>query len=121
MNIRHGELNIELPDEWLMDAEVIELVGKDLKYVVNKNVFPRRELFEVCVDDVAPVQRSAGVSIFNFESETKRTARDRVVSILCAFRSGAELPPVEVVALPDGKAYRYKRIMGSGLALTHLA
>jgi len=113
MNIIHCGLEIELPDEWLMEADMLRFVPGGSSYLVDTHAFPDRDVFEVCVRDVAPVRRSVEVGIFNFDQYTGRTARERVVSILRGFRSGAKFPPVEVVRLPDGQAHRYKLVAGA--------
>ena len=113
MKILHGNLEVELPDEWLREVGVPQFASAGSSYTVDASAFPDRDIFEVCVTDVAPVQRNVGVGIFNFNIKTGQTARERVVSILRGFLSGAKLPPVEVVAFPDGEPHRYKLVAGA--------
>jgi len=113
MNIVHADLEINLPDEWLREANMLHFAPKGSSYLVDSDAVRDRDIFEVCVGDVAPVRRDPGVPIFNSDKDTGRTARDRVVSILRGFLSGAKLPPVEVVSLPDGQVHRYKLVAGT--------
>jgi hypothetical protein len=58
-----------------------------------------------------PVYRAPGIGIFNDNDEA--TAMERVVSILRGFRSGAAIPPVEVVRQPTRADFRYKLVAGA--------
>jgi hypothetical protein len=64
------------------------------------------EVFEAAIDEIAPLKRAPGVGIFNDNEEA--TARERVVRILRGFREGAEIPPIRLVKLGPGAAFRHK-------------
>jgi len=113
MNIVHADLRIELPDEWLHEAGMLRFVPESSSYLVDSSTSQSGSIFEVSMADVAPVRRSHGVPIFNADSDTGRTARERVVSILRGFRSGKGLPPIKVVVLPNDQRYRYRLVDGA--------
>lgn len=113
MKLIHHSLEIaELPDEWLDEAGMAGCVMRGTMYPVDTNGCQGEQVFEVRIEDVAPVRRAPGVAIFNNDKETGLTARQRVVSIFRGFRSGATLPPVKVVPLPAGDVHKYKLVAG---------
>lgn len=81
-------------------------------YLVDCASCDGHPLLYVRLAEVALVRRDPGVGIFNDDSEAGLTARERVVSILTAFRVGAALPPVEVVPLPERDTCRYRLVAG---------
>ena len=111
MKISHHNLAIELNDSWWAEAAMDGFKPTSTAYRVRMNDTDYRNIFEVKIDEVRPVRRDPGVAIFNDSAEA--TARERVVSILRGFRSGAPMPPVEVVSEPAGSLFRYKLVHGA--------
>lgn len=111
MRISHHDLTIELDDSWWAEAEMDGFKPASIAYRVEMNDTQSNGIFEVSIDEVGPVQRALGVSIFN--DSDGATARDRVVSILRGFRAAALIPPVEVVSEPAGSLFRYKLVHGA--------
>jgi hypothetical protein len=80
-------------------------------YRADSNACGDRLIFEVSIVEVGPVHRAPGIGIFNDNDEAP--ARERVKSILNGFRSGAAIPPVEVVRQPTSAEFRYKLVAGA--------
>jgi hypothetical protein len=74
--------------------------------------FPGQSVYEVRLDDVAPVERKLSHGIFNDDIERGPTAKDRVLKILRGFVANDAIPPVEVVRFPTSAQYRYKLTHG---------
>lgn len=110
--IHHGLEITELPDEWLAEAGMVNFVPKGAAYPADINGCHGQQVCEVRIEDVAPVHRTTGVAIFNNDSETGRTARQRVVSILHGFVAGTKLPPVSVAPFAAGDVHKYKLVAG---------
>ena len=110
--IHHGLEITDLPDDWLAEAGMVNFVPNGAAYPADFSECHGQQMFEVRLEDVAPVLRTAGVAIFKDDPETGRTARQRVVSILRGFRAGAKLPPVSVVPLRTGEVHKYKLVAG---------
>jgi hypothetical protein len=109
MKLTHHDLEFVLKDEWWAEAGMTGFKAIEPAYRVDRDAYPNAQ--EINMADVGPVRRAPGVSIFNDNEET--SARERVVSILCGFRSGAAIPPVEVVEPAAGYGYRYKLVAGT--------
>jgi hypothetical protein len=112
MIITHHGLTIELLDEWWAEAGMIGFVPNFKAYRPDQSLFENQQIQDVCIDDVGPVCRSSGVGIFNDSSEGI-SARERVVSILRGFRSGAALPPVKIIENQQGHPHLYKLVDGT--------
>jgi hypothetical protein len=110
MKFYHYDLEIELDDTWLSEAEMNSFKPMARTYRVDIEAAKGRTVFEVRIDEVRPVRRNPGIGIFNDNEVT--TARDRVVSILLGCRTGSDIPPVEIVTEPEGSNFRYKLVAG---------
>ena len=110
--VHHGIEIVDLPEEWLAEASMLTFVPNSSSYRADPEICSGQAVFEVRIDEVAPFKRSPGVPIFNRDSETGSTARERVVSILRGFQMGAALPPISVVALEPEASYKYKLVAG---------
>jgi hypothetical protein len=110
--IHHGSEIADLAEEWLAEAGMSTYVPNAVSYRVDASGGEGQKVFEVRIDEVAPVRRSPGVPLFNDDIETGRTARERVVCILRGFRADAKLPPVGVAILKPGGAHKYKLVAG---------
>ena len=111
MELKHHELTVQFSDDWWAEAGMIGFKPSSAAYRSDPGAFPARQIFEVRIDEIGPVQRAPNVGIFN--DSPKATARERVVAILQGFRSGAAIPPVEVVEAASSGAHPYKLVHGS--------
>jgi len=108
MKLTHHGLQVELLDEWWVEAEMTGFVPRAATYRVDHNLF--ENVREVRIEEVGPGHRNPGVGIFN-DSEEEGTARERVVRILRGFRLDNAIPPVKIV---EGQyPYRYKLVHGA--------
>lgn len=102
----HHKLEIELPDDWWSEAGMAGFIAASRAYRANQNCL------EISIRDIGPVLRNEGSGIFN-DSPEEGSARERVIRILCGFRSDSAIPPVEVVKGRAGYPYRYKLTHGA--------
>lgn len=123
MTFMHHGLEVLLPDDWWAEAGMVGFVPKSKTYRVGKS---DKEILDVCIDDVGPVLRSAGVGTFN-DSIEEGPARMRAVRLLRGFRLGDAIPPVEVIEGSPEYPYRYKLFHGThrlycslGAGFTHV-
>lgn len=108
MKLTHHGLQVELPDEWWIGAEMTGFVPRTVAYRVDHNLFENVQ--EVRIEEVGSVRRNLGAGIFN-NSEEQGSARERVLRILRGFRLDNAIPPVEIV---EGQyPYRYKLVHGA--------
>jgi hypothetical protein len=112
MNLHHHGMTIVLDDDWWMEAKMSGFTARSSSYRVDETASDRR-IFQVAIKDIAPVRRAPGIPIFNDSHDTGSTARERVVSILNAFRDDAPLPPVEVVKAAKEDDYPFKLTNGA--------
>jgi hypothetical protein len=113
MEFAHHGLQIVLDDDWWVEAGMAGFASSSAAYPADPDAFPGQRIFEVRIDDIGPVRRASGVGIFNDDRETGSSAHDRVVKILRGFRSGALIPPVQVVKTKPGDDYPYKLVAGT--------
>lgn len=111
MKFHHHDLEIELNDTWLEEADMKDFSPPSDSYRVNIESANGKEIFAVKIIEVSPVRRNPDVGIFNTSAEAN--AKDRVISILTGFRTGSAIPPVEVVLEPEGSNFRYKLVHGA--------
>ena len=109
MQIRHHDREVVLPDEWWDEAGMADFVRRTSAYLADRSEYP--DVCEVAIEDIGPVRRALGVGVFNDGEEG--SARERVVSILCGFRLGSFIPPVQIVENPTDAPYRYKLTHGT--------
>ena len=113
MRCSHHELVIEdLQDDWWAEADMAGFDAPGSAYKVDKNAFSNRHVFIVPIEKIEPVYRNLSNGVFNDNSETGQSARERVVSILRGLREGTAMKPVEVVRLVASDPYRYKPFDG---------
>jgi hypothetical protein len=105
VKFKHHDLEIELPDEWWEEAEMVGFVPKSKTYCTDQTYS------EAAILDVGPVIRAPGVNIFNDNEEG--TAHDRVLKILRGFKSGQAIPPVEIIEGGTGYPYPYELAHGT--------
>ena len=112
MEIRHGHVRQELPDEWWEEAGMVGFVPARAAYRANPAPYPVERVFEVPIDHVEPLERKLSHGIFN-DSHLFGTARERVVSLLKGFREDSAIPAVHVVRLGPGGPYRFRLNAGA--------
>jgi len=113
MELMHHGMTIVLDDDWWTEGGMTDFAPAAATYAVDAMVFPERVIFAAKIDDIGPVRRAPGVGIFNDDRDSGITARDRVVRILRGFRSGALIPPVEIVKAKPGDEYLYRLVAGT--------
>ena len=109
MIIRHHDITVTLPDEWWVEAGMSGFTPYAAGYRFDSTAAGDEPVSIIAVTEVAPVIRSPGVAIFN-DSATA-TSKQRVISVLTAFRDGIALPPVECLRT-DGR-YPFRLIHGT--------
>ncbi len=112
MEIRHGHVRQDLPDEWWEEAGMVGFVPARTAYRPNPSPYPVGRVIEISIADVEPLERKLSHGIFN-DSSLFGTARARVVSLLRGFREDAAVPPVHVVRLGPGGPYRFRLHAGA--------
>ena len=87
----------EIPNDWYIEAgcNAVTPSGNSFRAEPNEN-WP---VIEVPIELVRPPKRNPGVEGLN---------RERSISILKAFASGAARPAIEVDEPPDLEGYRYR-------------
>jgi hypothetical protein len=105
VKIKHHEREIELPDDWWAEAGMADFVPSTNAY----RVYPASEIFTVSIENVGLVTRP---EVFK-DSEDSGTAHSRVLKILCGFRLGEAIPPVEVVGAKPEYGHRFKLTYGA--------
>ena len=108
MILTHHGLKIPLPDCWWAETEMADFVPQARAFRPDRRA---KGVFEVSLQEVAPLKRKPGVGIFNDNEEA--TARERVLRILRDFRDDAEIWPVHLVKLAPGDAFGYRIGHGS--------
>jgi hypothetical protein len=112
MEIRHGHVRQDLPDEWWEEAGMAGFLPAREAYRANPAPYPVERVVAIPIGHVEPLERKLSHGIFN-DSNVFGTARERVVSIFKGFREDAAIPPVHVVRLAPGGAYRFKLRAGA--------
>lgn len=104
MLANHGPHQYELLDEWWAEARMQGFRPQRSSYRAQEALLPVQE---VPIAEVEPLLRQLSHGVFNDNLEFG-TARERVVSILAAFRDDVPLPPIDVVRSMPGSSYRFK-------------
>lgn len=107
MQFRHGSIEYFLDDAWWRDAgmEGFRPTGESFRSV--DGCYQDRRVQLVAILEVEPLQRKLSHGVFN-DSVESGSAKDRVIRILCGFRSGSVIPPVEVDRLEESEAHRFR-------------
>jgi hypothetical protein len=108
MRVTHHGVDDELLDEWWAEVGMADFIRHSNAYRSTSE----QGVFDVCINDVAPVHRNKGVGIFNDSIDNCLTARARVIRILRGFKSSDAIPPVVVADGKPDDPYRYKLIDG---------
>ncbi len=103
MILHHYDLKIEFDDTWWAEAEMDGFVPHNRAYRVDRGATNGTELFEIQIDEVAPVIRNPGIAYF---------VKKRALEILNGFRNDEEIPPVEIAFEPPGSKFRYRLLDG---------
>ena len=112
MEIRHGHVRQDLPDEWWEEAGMVGFVPARVAYRANPAPYPVERVVVIPIADVEPLERKLSHGVFN-DSHVFGTARERVVSILKGFREDSAIPAVHLVRLGPGGPYRFRLNAGA--------
>ena len=112
MEIRHGHVRQDLPDEWWAEAGMVGFVPARAAYRANPAPYTDERVVAIPIADVEPLERNLSHGIFN-DSDIFGTARERVVSILKGFREDSAIPAVHVVRVGPGGPYRFRLKVGA--------
>lgn len=105
---RRGDFEFEIDDAWWSAANMAGFAPTETSFQAGK---PEREGMEhlpvltIPIDHIEATRRSLSHGVFN---NGERQAKDRVLDILRGFRRGDQLPPIEVVRLPDGSSCSHR-------------
>lgn len=113
MTVTHHGIQAELDDSWWAEAGMSGFIPRAASYRSAVQAAGERDVFNVPIELIGPVHRSAGVAIFNADRDTGRSARERIVALLRGFVDDVPLPPVEVVSVESASGYRYKLVHGA--------
>jgi hypothetical protein len=113
MKLFHHDFEFKLDDQWWAEAGMTAFAPEGRSYRVDLNAFPDRTICEVPITEIEPVRRRLSHGVFNDDPVTGLSAKDRVVSILRAFRENAAIPPVELIRLPSSARLTYKLTHGA--------
>lgn len=112
MKFFHYDLEIQLDDGWWTESGMEGFVPTGTAYRVDPDQANGKSIMEIRIDEISPVRRNPGTSIFNDGSDGEGSAKNRVVRILRGFVAKDKIPPVEVVPVPSGNNYRFKLTHG---------
>ena len=96
MILKHQDLTVELNDEWLLEAEMINFAPLSEAYIVDHKFFSDHKVCLIPIKNIAPVRRSSGVPIFSNRDLDGISAKERVIRLLRGFVKQAEIPPIEL-------------------------
>lgn len=113
MRFFHHNFAFKLSEEWWAEAGMSGFVPASRSYRVDSQAFPDRNVYEVRIDEVAPVRRQLSHGVFNNDAQTGLRAKNRVINILRAFLTGVAMPPVEILRLPPGTPHSYRLTHGA--------
>ena len=111
MSFTHHNMHFDVPDEWWDEAGMVGFIPSTNAYATDFNHFPDCKVRVIAIQDVSPVLRNLSAGIFTDDEEA--SARERVGRILRGFKSGAAIPPVEIVNANPGDEYAYKLVNGA--------
>jgi hypothetical protein len=109
----HDDFEFDVNDEWWAEAGMKDFVPKAPAYNADLSRLSGQTVYCVQIEEVTPVRRNLSHGVFNDDAETGRTAKDRVTDILRGFRSGAAIPPVEVMRLRSDSRHTYELKRGA--------
>jgi hypothetical protein len=113
MKYHHHQLEFEIDDSWLAEANVTDFVPSQESYVADQGRFPGSEILIVLIEDVSPLTERARIKgVFCDSEDTGDTAKERVMRILHWFRENEPVEPVKVVRL-ENSAFKFKLVEGS--------
>ena len=112
MKFKHHNLEFEIDDSWLTEANMREFVPPQDCYVADQSCFPESDTLIVRIEDVSPlIERARFKGIFCDSEDTSDTAKERVLRILQWFRENKPVEPVKVVHL-ESSSFKYKLVGG---------
>jgi hypothetical protein len=111
MQFVHHQFTFNVPDEWWKESGMTNFLAASPAYRAKVN--PDQQIYTVQIADVAPVMKRLSEGVFKNHPTKNLPAKDRVLEILRGFVANEEIPPVEVVQLPESELYRYKLTDGA--------
>ena len=111
MKFHHGDVEFEIDDQWWFEAEMVGFHAHSAAFVPGPS-HRQGSVREVAVAAIEPVRRSLSHGVFNDDSLSGSGARNRVVSLLRAFREGTPVPPVEILIAPPNQPDKYRLYHG---------
>lgn len=113
MICKHHELEFELPDEWLAEAGLSDLIMARDRHLPDLKAACGQDVFNVLIDSVEPlIERATRKGVFCDDVATGETAKQRVLRILRRLKSNQKIEPVKVVRSQNPE-FSYKLIAGS--------
>jgi hypothetical protein len=108
MRYRHHQLEYEIDDSWLIEADVVGFQPWRDHYISQ----PKDDIFLVQIEMVEPsTDRARLRGIFCNDRESGASAKERVVRILQWLRDDCEIEPVKVVR-SKAPNFEYKLVAG---------
>lgn len=113
MKYQHHQLEFEIDDSWLAEANMRDFVPPQECYVADQSRFPGSEILVARIGDVSPlIERARIKGIFCDSEDTGDTAKERVMRILHWLRENEPVEPVKVVRL-ENSAFKFKLVEGA--------
>jgi hypothetical protein len=114
MKIEHHGLSDELPDDWWVEAGMIDFVPKSRAYRVKAEDAQNPTFCEVCIQDIESLgaMRHA-VGIFRNDIDHGIPARERVIKILRGFRDGDAIGAVPILPARSDSPHKYRLVDGT--------
>jgi hypothetical protein len=112
MKFKHHQLEFEIEDEWLVEANVVGFRPQQNCYLPDYSTVGERKVFNVFIEDVEPLlKRSKNKGIFCDHKKSNETAKQRVLRILNWLRENKPIEPVKVVP-SEKNNFKYKLVDG---------
>jgi hypothetical protein len=112
MKYTHHKLEYEIADEWLLEVGAYDFKPCRVCYRTQSVGGIKGKVFIVSIDSVQPsTERLRKRGIFCDDQTTGKSAKQRVVQILCWFVADHEVEPVKVVK-SNNLNHDYKLVEG---------
>lgn len=115
MRLHHHDFEYCVPDDWWSEAAMGQFVPATRSYTAGPSEWPALPVFEVAIDDVAPVRRNLSHGVFNDAGPDRDegTARERVLRVLSWLRDDVPIEPVCVARLPPHSGHTFQLTAGA--------
>jgi len=112
MKCKHHDLEFELEDEWLIEADMVSYSPTEASYKPDLQKTKGEEILLIPINEIAPlIERAKCKGIF-CDNEND-TAKERVVRILKWFKEHKAIEPISVAELGETEKFKYKVLAGS--------